>query len=188
MGSVDQALTLGLGFPSSPTATTAIPLNLKPLKQSPLPSLFRNYEPSLTLSLSGETYYQRPPSADDLIINKVEPRQPCSGSAASASSLSNTAATVVVSVKRERETASSEDLDMERGSSRASDDEEDGSGPVATGTRKKLRLTKEQSALLEESFKQHSTLNPVIIHRIIYIYISDQFDSFDKLKTLLLIN
>lgn len=39
-------------------------------------------------------------------------------------------------------------------SSRASD-EEDGSA------RKKLRLTKEQSAFLEESFKEHNTLNPV---------------------------
>ncbi len=42
-----------------------------------------------------------------------------------------------------------------------SDDDEDG----GTNTRKKLRLTKEQSALLEESFKDHSTLNPV---RILY--------------------
>ncbi|CAM6051896.1 unnamed protein product [Sphagnum compactum] len=41
-------------------------------------------------------------------------------------------------------------------SSRAagSDDEDGGT------TRKKLRLSKEQSALLEESFKEHSTLNP----------------------------
>ncbi|RDX61557.1 Homeobox-leucine zipper protein HAT14, partial [Mucuna pruriens] len=37
---------------------------------------------------------------------------------------------------------------------RASDDDENGS------TRKKLRLTKEQSAFLEESFKEHTTLNP----------------------------
>ncbi|XP_050230535.1 homeobox-leucine zipper protein HOX11 isoform X2 [Mercurialis annua] len=37
---------------------------------------------------------------------------------------------------------------------RGSDDEENGS------TRKKLRLTKEQSAFLEESFKEHNTLNP----------------------------
>lgn len=43
----------------------------------------------------------------------------------------------------------------ERASSRASDDEENGS------TRKKLRLSKEQSAFLEESFKEHNTLNPV---------------------------
>ncbi|KAI5065011.1 hypothetical protein GOP47_0019706 [Adiantum capillus-veneris] len=39
-------------------------------------------------------------------------------------------------------------------SSRVSDEEESGSA------RKKLRLSKEQSALLEESFKEHSTLNP----------------------------
>ncbi|KAJ1432847.1 Leucine zipper, homeobox-associated [Sesbania bispinosa] len=44
--------------------------------------------------------------------------------------------------------------EAERASSRASDDEENGS------TRKKLRLSKEQSAFLEESFKEHSTLNP----------------------------
>ncbi|KAB1222396.1 Homeobox-leucine zipper protein HAT14 [Morella rubra] len=46
------------------------------------------------------------------------------------------------------------EVDNERASSRASDDEENGS------TRKKLRLSKEQSAFLEESFKEHSTLNP----------------------------
>lgn len=38
---------------------------------------------------------------------------------------------------------------------RGSDDDENGS------TRKKLRLSKDQSAFLEESFKEHTTLNPV---------------------------
>ncbi|KAF7804156.1 homeobox-leucine zipper protein HOX11-like [Senna tora] len=42
----------------------------------------------------------------------------------------------------------------ERDCSRGSDDEDNGS------TRKKLRLSKEQSAFLEESFKEHTTLNP----------------------------
>ncbi|XP_072957450.1 homeobox-leucine zipper protein HAT4-like [Typha angustifolia] len=46
--------------------------------------------------------------------------------------------------EREREN------EMERGS-----DEEDGDG-----SRKKLRLSKDQSAILEETFKEHSTLNP----------------------------
>ncbi|GMI71157.1 homeobox from Arabidopsis thaliana [Hibiscus trionum] len=46
------------------------------------------------------------------------------------------------------------ETETERGSSRASDDDENGS------TRKKLRLSKQQSAFLEESFKQHNTLNP----------------------------
>lgn len=40
-------------------------------------------------------------------------------------------------------------------SSRASDEDENG-----LNTRKKLRLSKEQSAYLEESFKEHNTLNP----------------------------
>jgi homeobox-leucine zipper protein len=48
----------------------------------------------------------------------------------------------------------------ERSSSRASDDDEGASA------RKKLRLSKEQSAFLEESFKEHSTLNPVRMHGI----------------------
>ncbi|XP_058086045.1 homeobox-leucine zipper protein HOX11-like [Magnolia sinica] len=46
------------------------------------------------------------------------------------------------------------EAEMERASSRCSDEEEGGS------TRKKLRLSKEQSCYLEESFKEHPTLNP----------------------------
>ncbi|GMH08212.1 hypothetical protein Nepgr_010052 [Nepenthes gracilis] len=46
------------------------------------------------------------------------------------------------------------ETETEKATSRASDDEENGS------TRKKLRLSKEQSAFLEESFKEHHTLNP----------------------------
>uniref|UniRef100_A0A0C9QME4 TSA: Wollemia nobilis Ref_Wollemi_Transcript_22371_1708 transcribed RNA sequence n=1 Tax=Wollemia nobilis TaxID=56998 RepID=A0A0C9QME4_9CONI len=46
------------------------------------------------------------------------------------------------------------DHDVERTCSRGSDEEE------GDNTRKKLRLSKEQSALLEESFKKHNTLNP----------------------------
>ncbi|RWW19509.1 hypothetical protein GW17_00016430 [Ensete ventricosum] len=46
--------------------------------------------------------------------------------------------------------------EREAGSRGVSDDEDDGDG-----CRKKLRLSKDQSAILEESFKEHSTLNPV---------------------------
>ena len=64
-----------------------------------------------------------------------------------------------IGMKRNREKVH-HDFDLERNttcemSSRGgSDDEDEGT------TRKKLRLSKEQSALLEESFKEHSTLNP----------------------------
>ncbi|XP_073100643.1 homeobox-leucine zipper protein HOX27-like [Elaeis guineensis] len=50
--------------------------------------------------------------------------------------------------------AGGSEAEAERASSRASDEEENGLA------RKKLRLSKEQSAFLEESFKEHNTLNP----------------------------
>ncbi|KAG9454382.1 hypothetical protein H6P81_007286 [Aristolochia fimbriata] len=53
-----------------------------------------------------------------------------------------------------RENVGASSSDVERASSRCSDEEEAGS------TRKKLRLSKEQSCYLEESFKEHPTLNP----------------------------
>ncbi|KAL3525561.1 hypothetical protein ACH5RR_013933 [Cinchona calisaya] len=138
-------LVLGLGFSST----------LDNQKSRKPPSLmkseqFANFEPSLTLSLSGgldadankapNNHDDPPPTAADLH------RQD-----SAASSFSN------VSVKREREVGSSEEVEIERvNSSRIiSDEDDDGSN-----SRKKLRLTKAQSALLEESFKQHSTLNP----------------------------
>ncbi|PWA67078.1 HD-ZIP protein [Artemisia annua] len=60
-----------------------------------------------------------------------------------------------VTVKREREVKSQE---SERVIS-ATSVEEDDDGII--NSRKKLRLTKAQSALLEQAFKHHSTLNPV---------------------------
>jgi homeobox-leucine zipper protein len=47
----------------------------------------------------------------------------------------------------------------DRACSRASDEDDGGSA------RKKLRLSKEQSAFLEDSFKEHATLNPVSSRR-----------------------
>lgn len=51
---------------------------------------------------------------------------------------------------------------------RVSDDDENGC------TRKKLRLSKEQSAFLEESFKEHTTLNPVSCpssHKVLFFFL-----------------
>lgn len=101
-------------------------------------------EPSLTLSLP-----------DEATATATATGSGGGGAAHSVSSLS------VAGVKRERV----DDAEGERASSTAAlprggagaevDDDDDGS------TRKKLRLTKEQSALLEDRFKEHSTLNPV---------------------------
>lgn len=62
------------------------------------------------------------------------------------------------SVKREREVASEESgRGMENVSGEDGEEDEDG----GVNGRKKLRLTKAQSGLLEEAFKIHTTLNPV---------------------------
>lgn len=78
---------------------------------------------------------------------------------------------VGVGNKRNSESAGGE---PERASSRASDDDENGAN-----TRKKLRLSKEQSAYLEESFKEHHTLNPVSINKI-----NINFCHFKKIKSI----
>ncbi|KGN48647.1 homeobox-leucine zipper protein HAT22 [Cucumis sativus] len=128
-------LGLGLTLPSNPPHL----ISQKPKK--PLDFLCfppPESEPSLTLGLSTVDTY--PSETPDLS------RQPSPHSAISSFSGSR--------VKRERD-VSGEEIEEEKASSRVSDEDEDGSN-----ARKKLRLTKEQSALLEESFKLHSTLNP----------------------------
>ncbi|XP_042487820.1 homeobox-leucine zipper protein HAT4-like [Macadamia integrifolia] len=60
-----------------------------------------------------------------------------------------------VSGKRSERDINGEENEMERACSRGMSDDEDGDT-----SRKKLRLSKDQSAILEESFKEHNTLNP----------------------------
>ncbi|KAF7135351.1 hypothetical protein RHSIM_Rhsim08G0089500 [Rhododendron simsii] len=129
----NTGLGLGLGF--KPTAE-----DRRPNKPAAAVSVF---EPSLTLGLCGDTYNRvsNKGSKDGV---EVLYRQD-----SGASSFSNG------SVKREREVGS-EEVELERVSSRVISDEDDD----GTNARKKLRLNKDQSALLEESFKLHSTLNP----------------------------
>ncbi|XP_031287666.1 homeobox-leucine zipper protein HAT3 [Pistacia vera] len=63
-----------------------------------------------------------------------------------------------ISGKRSEREPIGDETEAERAScSRGSDDEDGGAGDAS---RKKLRLSKEQSLLLEETFKEHSTLNP----------------------------
>lgn len=125
-------------------------------------------EPSLTLALSAgntnDNHYLHPKKIDVNIkstnCEENTPLDHLSRQTSSPHSVVSSFSGGGGRVKRERDLSSSEmEVEAERVSSRISDEDcED--GPNA---RKKLRLTKEQSALLEESFKQHSTLNPVII-------------------------
>uniref|UniRef100_A0A1D1Z524 Homeobox-leucine zipper protein HAT22 n=1 Tax=Anthurium amnicola TaxID=1678845 RepID=A0A1D1Z524_9ARAE len=118
-----------------------------PCSTSPAP-----VEPALTLSPPEVT--RRRPVAD-------HPKTPVGGEQqrlqARQASPHSAASSLSSGAKRERERDVSEEVEAaERPvvSSRASDEEEEGNA------RKKLRLTKEQSALLEDMFKEHSTLNP----------------------------
>ncbi|XP_057481191.1 homeobox-leucine zipper protein HAT22-like [Actinidia eriantha] len=132
----NTVLVLGLGFSSTSVQNPSKADNQRPNNK---PQIF---EPSLSLGLCGETYNRNnmvAKESDWLVLYREE---------SGASSFSN------ASVKREREMGS-EEVEIERVWGRVSDEDDDG----ANG-RKKLRLNKVQSALLEESFKQHSTLNP----------------------------
>lgn len=94
-------------------------------------------EPSLTLSLSEE-------------IHGKETRLSSSHSTVSSFSTTN------IRKGRIAEVGVGEETEVQRGSSlRPSDEDED-----EAAARKKLRLTKDQSALLEDRFKEHTTLNP----------------------------
>ncbi|XP_017614465.1 homeobox-leucine zipper protein HAT3-like [Gossypium arboreum] len=53
-----------------------------------------------------------------------------------------------------------DETEAERPSCSRTSDDEDGVGAGDDASRKKLRLSKEQSLVLEETFKEHSTLNP----------------------------
>ena len=120
-----------------------------------------NCLPSLTLALPSDQQHRTlnmdPKGADHQLYSSTDHlhgrQQASSGSAVS--SFSNS------SVKREAREVSGgdhEEVEEERISAKnIADQEQDEEGP-----RKKLRLTKEQSLVLEDSFKEHSTLNPVI--------------------------
>ncbi|XP_039056267.1 homeobox-leucine zipper protein HAT3-like [Hibiscus syriacus] len=63
-----------------------------------------------------------------------------------------------ISGKRNERDNAGDETEAERAScTRASDEE---NGAAVDASRKKLRLSKKQSLLLEETFKEHSTLNP----------------------------
>ena len=90
-------------------------------------------------------------------------------SLSAASSFSNSS-----SIKRERDQSGGdhddhEEVEVEKVSSRVSDEDEEGS------PRKKLRLTKEQSAILEDSFKAHATLNPVCPLSLSLFFVASMF-------------
>lgn len=161
--SSSPALHLVLGLATTTTSPPSKPdHNTKQAKSSSCNDFttLTSCEPSLTLALSAETYTIQVPK-------KVLKKSSCEDHNLAFSRQASPPHSAVSSfsgggrvVKRERD----EEVEVaERVSSRGSDEDEDG-----INARKKLRLTKQQSALLEESFKKNSTLNPVRVFTIVY--------------------
>ncbi|XP_022775071.1 homeobox-leucine zipper protein HAT22-like [Durio zibethinus] len=153
----NTGLVLRLGFSSTletpSKANNQTPKNSSCLKFEQTATAATSFEPFLTLGLSGESYQVTASKKIDGYLHRHE--EPVAGDLyRQASSHSAISSFSSGRVKRERD-LSSEEVEVEKNSSRISDEDEDG-----VNARKKLRLSKEQSALLEESFKQHSTLNP----------------------------
>ncbi|KAL7609999.1 hypothetical protein Lser_V15G12627 [Lactuca serriola] len=155
-GLSDEGLALGLSLNSSPSMVK--PNSVGSTKLPWVTETMASFEPSLTLGLSGD-------GNKKVVVGGGGDdhgglcRQDSTVISGGGSSFSN------VSVKREREVGSEEservsnDNNYSRVMSTTSvDDVEDDDGSI--NGRKKLRLTKPQSALLEEAFKLHSSLNP----------------------------
>lgn len=164
-------LELGLNLSSSSSilennSTTTTTTNKKPCTTL-------SFQPSLTLALSGDHHHHH---HHGLITTKTPPPPPCAAGVGgsggdhggglyrqdSVSGGGSSFSVASVSVKREREVKSEDSERVNISRTSVDDDheveEEDDDGSV--NGRKKLRLTKAQSALLEEAFKHHSTLNP----------------------------
>ncbi|KAK6117456.1 hypothetical protein DH2020_048783 [Rehmannia glutinosa] len=154
----DLGLSLSLSFPEK----RAVISNLMPSSSSPSPNFsFINKTSFWTEAFnssdrSSETCRVETRSfLKGIDVNCLPPPAAAAEDAEEETGVSSPNSTISsVSGKRsERETT--EDHDGERASSRGISDEED-----AENARKKLRLSKDQSAILEESFKEHNTLNP----------------------------
>ncbi|XP_076944702.1 homeobox-leucine zipper protein HAT22-like isoform X2 [Bidens hawaiensis] len=139
----NKGIVLELGLSSSMVENNSTNSTKKPCNSL-------NFDPSLTLALSGDRDH-------DHGLTKKKHAYDHDGlyrqdSVSVGSSLISVAS---VCVKREREVKSEESKRVVHTTSEV-EEEDDNIG----NDRKKLRLTKAQSALLEEAFKHHSTLNP----------------------------
>ncbi|XP_008796136.2 homeobox-leucine zipper protein HAT4-like [Phoenix dactylifera] len=155
----DLGLSLSL---SSPETRFPLQLNLMPTCSSsspsppppqPAPFLLHNKSQWSDLLNPSERRTEGP-LLRGIDVNRAPAAERESEEEAGASSPNSTVSSV--SGKRgDREVPGAEEHEAERACSRGISDEEDGEG-----SRKKLRLSKDQSAILEESFKEHNTLNP----------------------------
>lgn len=159
----DLGLSLSLNFPATAERTpSSFQLNLMPAlvsSSSPFNLLHRtpNWSDSCPSSsdrnnadaFRGETRS----FLKGIDVNRIPATAAEAEEEAGVSSPNSTISSI--SGKRSERDLPVNENDGERASSRGISDDEDGEN-----CRKKLRLSKDQSAVLEESFKEHNTLNP----------------------------
>ncbi|KAJ1383660.1 Leucine zipper, homeobox-associated [Sesbania bispinosa] len=151
----DLGLSLSLSFPQNPPN----PLHLNLMSSSAYSSSPSGHKPSWNepfTSSDRDSETCRGGEGRSLLggidVNRLPAGVECEEEAGVSSPNSTVSS---VSGKRSERETNGEERDMERDCSRGISDEEDGET-----SRKKLRLTKDQSIILEESFKEHNTLNP----------------------------
>ncbi|KAL8210138.1 hypothetical protein R6Q57_006870 [Mikania cordata] len=159
----DLGLSLSLNFPAvAEKNPAALQLNLIPASVSSSPAfnlLHRTSNwpdscPSSSDRNIGEPFRLETRSfLKGIDVNRIPPVTAEAEEEAGVSSPNSTISSI--SGKRSERDLPVNEIDGERSSSRGASDDEDGDN-----SRKKLRLSKDQSAVLEESFKEHNTLNP----------------------------
>ncbi|XP_059307554.1 homeobox-leucine zipper protein HAT4-like isoform X1 [Lycium ferocissimum] len=152
MENQDLGLSLSLNFSDKRTAN---PLQLNSLASSPF-NLFQKNSWTDSFPSSDQNLEKCRTFLKGIDVNRVPSITYEEEEEAGVSSPNSTISSLSGNKRSEREITCYEELEiMERECSRSISDEEDGET-----YRKKLRLTKDQSAVLEESFKEHNTLNP----------------------------
>ncbi|KAL0835373.1 hypothetical protein Bca101_087262 [Brassica carinata] len=152
MGKDDLGLSLSLGFAQN---QHPLQLNLKPTS-SPM-SNHQMFPWNQTFVSSSN--HQNHQSLRKIDVNSF-PSTVELEEETGVSSPNSTISSTVSGKRRSERQGSGDDLDiaLDRSSSRGTSDEEEEYGGEAC--RKKLRLSKDQSAVLEDTFKEHNTLNP----------------------------
>ncbi|KAL4324907.1 hypothetical protein GQ457_11G022290 [Hibiscus cannabinus] len=147
-GKEDLGLSLSLGF--SQDHHHSLQLNLRP---SLIPSSADSCS-SFHVSAPSDPFRTETRSfLRGIDVNSLPSTVDCEEEAGVSSP--NSTISSVSGKRSEREAINGDEIDIERACSRGISDDEDGDT-----SRKKLRLSKDQSAVLEESFKEHNTLNP----------------------------
>ncbi|XP_057763040.1 homeobox-leucine zipper protein HAT4-like [Arachis stenosperma] len=149
MENQDLGLSLSLSFPQQQLNLIPSPYKTPSWNNQPFNSSDNRDSETCRGSAEGGSFLLR-----GIDVNSLPSGVDCEDDAG-VSSPNSTVSSVSGKRSSEREQNNGEDHDTERASSRGISDEEDGET-----SRKKLRLSKDQSAVLEESFKEHNTLNP----------------------------